>query len=309
MNAVAYTHQNNIVFASAAYQPGTEDGKKLLAHELTHVMQQGGPGVHQQNEGRINVIQRQPDDKKESTKKNMGSQTGISDMADIEDWQEEDFDLKGGYLLKNDPRHSKVINYLKRAKLRIQSALANGLKWRFENISNDKITIKLGNEKMELTVQERNTRLENLLTIIDKTIDLITGKDIYLFNNQWGTESVNTTIASAAFGPFFRYVEQIGIAQKDAALLMIYVFSLTEATAQMKNTAPHLNYTGTGIYVLVPSVLADRTHLKIISGFETARKGEIAGELLSDRFGKFIFYHDQRIYVNENNEVIFPHNL
>jgi hypothetical protein len=302
INALAYTHGNNIVFGSNQYQPDTNEGKKLLAHELTHIMQQ--------NEGKMDVTQRQPDDKKDapSTKNNVGLQSGISDLADVGDWQEEDFHLKGDYLLKDDPRHPKVINYLRRAKLRIQSALANGLKWRFENINNEKVIIKLWSEKWELTLQERNTRLENLLTLIDKTIDLITNKDIPLLNNQWGKESVNSTIASAAFGPFFRYVEKIGITQKDAALLMAYIFSLTEATAQVKHIPSHLNYTGTGIYVLVPSVLTDRMRLKIITGFETARKGEIAGELLSDRFGRFIFYHDQRIYVNENNEVIYPHN-
>ena len=40
INALAYTHGNHIVFASGQYQPGTDAGKKLLAHELTHVVQQ-----------------------------------------------------------------------------------------------------------------------------------------------------------------------------------------------------------------------------------------------------------------------------
>ncbi|WP_165784675.1 eCIS core domain-containing protein [Solitalea longa] len=41
VNAKAYTHQNHIVFASGQYQPETLEGKRLLAHELTHVVQQG----------------------------------------------------------------------------------------------------------------------------------------------------------------------------------------------------------------------------------------------------------------------------
>ncbi len=40
INALAYTSGNNIVFASNQYQPNTNEGKKLLAHELTHVVQQ-----------------------------------------------------------------------------------------------------------------------------------------------------------------------------------------------------------------------------------------------------------------------------
>ena len=40
INALAFTSGNNIVFNSGQYSPGTESGKKLLGHELTHVVQQ-----------------------------------------------------------------------------------------------------------------------------------------------------------------------------------------------------------------------------------------------------------------------------
>ncbi len=42
INAKAYTVDNNIVFAANQFNPDTKEGKKLLAHELTHVMQQSG---------------------------------------------------------------------------------------------------------------------------------------------------------------------------------------------------------------------------------------------------------------------------
>lgn len=40
INALAYTSGNNIVFNSGQYAPGTDHGKRLLGHELTHVVQQ-----------------------------------------------------------------------------------------------------------------------------------------------------------------------------------------------------------------------------------------------------------------------------
>lgn len=40
INALAYTAGNNIVFNNGQYTPGTDSGKKLIAHELTHVVQQ-----------------------------------------------------------------------------------------------------------------------------------------------------------------------------------------------------------------------------------------------------------------------------
>jgi Domain of unknown function (DUF4157) len=40
--ARAYTVGHNIVFASGAYAPASAEGRRLLAHELTHVVQQDG---------------------------------------------------------------------------------------------------------------------------------------------------------------------------------------------------------------------------------------------------------------------------
>lgn len=40
VNASAYTVGRDIVFGTARYEPGTMEGKRLLAHELTHVVQQ-----------------------------------------------------------------------------------------------------------------------------------------------------------------------------------------------------------------------------------------------------------------------------
>ncbi|HEX8397449.1 MAG TPA: DUF4157 domain-containing protein [Pyrinomonadaceae bacterium] len=59
VNALAYTIGNNIVFGAGQFAPGTQRGQHLIAHELTHVVQQSG-----------NIspkIQRQPDNDKEET--------------------------------------------------------------------------------------------------------------------------------------------------------------------------------------------------------------------------------------------------
>src|SRR5262249_11806820 len=42
VNARAYTLGNDVVFGSGNYAPGTADGQRLIAHELTHVVQQRG---------------------------------------------------------------------------------------------------------------------------------------------------------------------------------------------------------------------------------------------------------------------------
>ena len=40
VNALAYTMGNDVIFGKGHYQPNTFEGKSLLAHELTHVVQQ-----------------------------------------------------------------------------------------------------------------------------------------------------------------------------------------------------------------------------------------------------------------------------
>jgi hypothetical protein len=45
LNAVAFTTGRDIFFRDSAYDPGSRSGRELLAHELTHVVQQGGGAV------------------------------------------------------------------------------------------------------------------------------------------------------------------------------------------------------------------------------------------------------------------------
>lgn len=46
LSARAFTYQNHIFFSRDQYQPGTSEGKHLLAHELTHTIQQGHAEQH-----------------------------------------------------------------------------------------------------------------------------------------------------------------------------------------------------------------------------------------------------------------------
>ncbi len=52
IDALAFTVGRDVVFNDGQYAPGTAEGRRLLAHELTHVVQQG-------TEGRPAVVQRQ----------------------------------------------------------------------------------------------------------------------------------------------------------------------------------------------------------------------------------------------------------
>ena len=52
VNARAYTAGRNIVFGSGQFSPGTQEGRRLIAHELAHVVQQSGPaGINSDQTG------------------------------------------------------------------------------------------------------------------------------------------------------------------------------------------------------------------------------------------------------------------
>jgi len=46
INAAAYTRGRHVVFGPGQYRPGTTEGQHLLAHELTHVVQQASGRLH-----------------------------------------------------------------------------------------------------------------------------------------------------------------------------------------------------------------------------------------------------------------------
>ncbi|MDP1679911.1 MAG: DUF4157 domain-containing protein [Candidatus Nitrotoga sp.] len=57
VNAQAYTVGDSIVFGAGEFAPGSSEGRRLIAHELTHVVQQSGPdestrGARQSDEKR-----------------------------------------------------------------------------------------------------------------------------------------------------------------------------------------------------------------------------------------------------------------
>ena len=69
VNARAYTVGHSLVFGAGEFNPDTRQGRRLLAHELTHVAQQSG--------AEANVVRRQTDfDDEEPTLREGGSPRG-----------------------------------------------------------------------------------------------------------------------------------------------------------------------------------------------------------------------------------------
>ncbi len=55
VNSKAYTVGNDIVFGAGAFNPQTQDGRRLMGHELTHVVQQSGANGSLANQGQAKL--------------------------------------------------------------------------------------------------------------------------------------------------------------------------------------------------------------------------------------------------------------
>jgi hypothetical protein len=93
VNALAYTAGQNIVFGEAQYNPGIDGGRRLLAHELTHVIQQSHAATPQRTLQRKVILKRAempPKDRTAFLKARTWANTALArsimnDMADAGD--------------------------------------------------------------------------------------------------------------------------------------------------------------------------------------------------------------------------------
>ena len=74
LHASAFAQGDHIVFAPGRYQPDTADGRRLIAHEVTHTLQQRSTPPGGLTPARRGAIQRQPD---------AGADSHASDAAKI----------------------------------------------------------------------------------------------------------------------------------------------------------------------------------------------------------------------------------
>lgn len=88
MAARAYTLGHHVVFGSGEYQPGTADGRRLLAHELVHVTQQNASGAR--HEGLVQRDEKKPDPKVAALKATLVTTYELSAVTDTKDaeWKE-----------------------------------------------------------------------------------------------------------------------------------------------------------------------------------------------------------------------------
>ncbi|MCB9287770.1 MAG: DUF4157 domain-containing protein [Lewinellaceae bacterium] len=109
LGARAFTHGSDVYFNAGQYDPGSGEGKKLLAHELTHVVQQGGKLKNEKiadsirNSGRF--IQRQG-----TPETGLGTTEGeVTTLTESETEDATSVFSKGEYTVSKDPADSNKL--------------------------------------------------------------------------------------------------------------------------------------------------------------------------------------------------------
>ena len=88
LKARAFTYRNHIFFARGQYQPGTSDGKLLLAHELTHILQQSNqiqrkaePSAAENRDEKTPILQKAPAPAPAAAGNPAATSSGIVDLS------------------------------------------------------------------------------------------------------------------------------------------------------------------------------------------------------------------------------------
>jgi hypothetical protein len=88
VNALAYTVGRNIVFGSGQFDPQSNSGRRLLAHELTHTIQQGAVGAGRESgaASSSNTLQREPADEASSSGPSIYDDEVMPEPSDSENY-------------------------------------------------------------------------------------------------------------------------------------------------------------------------------------------------------------------------------
>jgi hypothetical protein len=86
VGAKAFTTGNDIFFREGAYNPSSSDGQHLIAHELTHVVQQGASAPAVQGKMTVN----DPDDQYEAEADSVADSVMRASLEDVQMQEEEE---------------------------------------------------------------------------------------------------------------------------------------------------------------------------------------------------------------------------
>ena len=309
VNALAYTVGNEIVFGAGQYAPDTSAGRKLIAHELTHVVQQSRAQKSQPVDN-ISGDAHEKEAEHISEQVNSGNQVGAIQAAsgNISLQRTEDPALR--------TRRLEAASRLRVSIGRFRSALSGGLQWGFERISPQGNQMTVGNTAITEPMANRQSRLTALLRdMVQLTIVLESGPIPAAWLNPQvsipagtfeGASVIGASLTNFGSGPewedplrFFANW-QVGRGQ-DSGALNINLFYIPDPPLAGRTAAiPRVAMQGginLGIYIVVPDVDNQPMQYRRLTSTEAWPAAGTIFEIWHDSIGYYYLNNMERHYL------------
>lgn len=281
VNARAFTMGRDIVFNTGQYAPNTIAGRQLLAHELTHTIQQGG--THD-----FGYIFRQGRRSEETASTTV-------------------FDNESPELRK---RRKAVIGWGNIVVDRLKNALSRGYIWRFEAVTSKGVTPL--HTEIEESIPDREARLRQLIADL---IHLINQLKMGPIPSGWLEPSAIIPGESITVGGqeqretdlyMFYVYSALDLARSGDLVWnnVPYIMEAPNPTSAVVRRAPVSRGLNLGIFLIVPDPENAPQVYRLYTGYEgwwlKRSRGQERGVLVDaweDDFGYFYYYKGERHYL------------
>jgi hypothetical protein len=174
VNALAYTFGNHIVFGSGQFAPGSDAGRRLVAHELTHVVQQSG-----RDQLASRPVLGPADDAFEREADRNAGQVAAAGGVRLAEAGHAPVSIQRQPAAETPDLRRRRLDAASRLRISIgqfRSALGGGLQWNFERITAQGNQMGVGNATVVEPMASRQARLTQLMNdLVQFTIVLESG--------------------------------------------------------------------------------------------------------------------------------------
>jgi hypothetical protein len=285
LNAQAFTHGNDIYFNEGKYNPESKDGQHLLAHELTHTVQQNSISPLQSS------VQRQED---------MSFSLAEIDLEEARTREETETERSRRLnVVTVFQRTIQMLSVAIRRHFLVQSNIANrDIEFEFE-INNRIFTGARETPAHPATLQpqtegesweERNIRLQNLIQQLQELNSILISQPAP--ENWYQQDDViggrdPVWVDAATF--YERYA-------MDSDLWVANVFYIQNISLRPVVTSEPVHSMPTGIYIIVPDPLNNPYEYSIVTREHLPSNGVIY-DVMHEGENYFYLYQGRRIYL------------
>jgi hypothetical protein len=306
VGAVAYTVGRDVVFDQDRYAPGSPEGRRLLVHELTHVVQQdgaaaGGPIEVGASDSPAEAEAERAATTVTATPVSLRRDNGDEETAEEEPVEEiEPTEEEMAAEPVDSARRAAAADGLRVAIDRIRSALQRGYLFEHETIEGDSVTTIEGDVESRAA---REARLRRLLTDLrDLLVELDGGKvpDDW-FNPQASAPKLRVGVHGTqpwrdAGALYLNRQVSLG---RDLSAAGKNVFYIQTAPVSERRTRPAAMAIGvqTGLFLLVPDPEnAPLVYERVSPTMTWSSRGTIV-EVWRDDLGYYYPYQGKKIYL------------